>query len=484
MSNRAKTWVAGLVGVAVGAALAATIFLVNQPPAAREQATGAIGAAVRERTEQIKEGDTGITGEQAATTAGTVTIEQLADLLGKAAPEVSAKGFRALESAKQVEMLGRAPAEAVASMLDLADMAVKVQAASRATPEQRVNWALKLPEEARRAMLARTNPAVAERFVSLSREQQQAAMQNLSARDQVALMEHATPLEKHALARELPLESRNLMLKHATDEQCARILALGSKDDRVMAFRAMPTADQARLFDTASSQMRETFLGRVPFDQELADQLARVMTVREKAESLAYGKTDQVAEALGRLDNAVLARVTAQASDAERVSAMKSVDEAQLARAWQNLKFDAQLAAFANLSAQEKLAAFAAMNAKEAQWEKMTPAAQAERFANMDARMQAKMFTACDQRQHLEAFNALQARHQFEALRASGLSERVIKRCDSSVKAAAFDAAPLEVKAQCFRADPNMSWRKMIERFPDQARYETFQRALNRKVSD
>jgi len=60
----------------------------------------------------------------------------------------------------------------------------------------------------------------------------------------------------------------------------------------------------------------------------------------------------------------------------------------------------------------------------------------------------------------------------------------VIKRCDSSVKAAAFDSAPLEVKAQCFRADPNMSWRKMIERFPDQARYMAFRKTLERKVAE
>jgi hypothetical protein len=134
MSNNTKTWVVGLVGVAVGAILAVTIFLISQPPAAREQVTGAIGAAERFRTEQIKEGDTGITGGQASGAAGQVTMDELANLLGvqvfaeNATVQEKAEWAKSASAAELSEALGRAPRPAARVVLENATQAERFSA--------------------------------------------------------------------------------------------------------------------------------------------------------------------------------------------------------------------------------------------------------------------------------------------------------------------------------------------------------------------
>ena len=73
----------GLTVAAVLAVLGLAIVLITQPPPAKDEATGAIGAAQRYRAEQIKEGDTGVTGDS-GTPGEPVSTQELAEVLGRA----------------------------------------------------------------------------------------------------------------------------------------------------------------------------------------------------------------------------------------------------------------------------------------------------------------------------------------------------------------------------------------------------------------
>ena len=131
MTSENKTWVAGLVGVAVGATVAVLIFLVSQPSASRDQATGAIGAAERYRSEQIRPGDTGIAGAVAP-----------ASPTGEAA---------------MAEMLGRAVAQRQAEALNKAAMELKDSMWAKATPDEKMAEFLKAAPETQRAIVDRVD---------------------------------------------------------------------------------------------------------------------------------------------------------------------------------------------------------------------------------------------------------------------------------------------------------------------------------------
>jgi transcription termination factor NusB len=215
MSSRTETWVAGIVGVAVGALLAVTIFLISQPPAAREQATGAIGAAERFRTEQIKEGDTGISGTFGS--AGQFTAVDFAAVLGRVGSDL------------RVEALNQATLEQQAAMFANADVLEKVNS------------------------LFRIDSAMQKQIMEKMKVGERQAIERLAG-------ERATggKITAETLSRLAPGERFN-SLNQATLEQQAAMFANMDAFEKAWAFARLDSAIQRQIVDRMGPYERADF---------------------------------------------------------------------------------------------------------------------------------------------------------------------------------------------------------------------------------
>jgi len=237
MSSRTETWVAGIVGVAVGALLAVTVFLISQPPAAREQASGAIGAAERFRTEQIQVGDTGISGSAGA--AGQFTAFEFAEFLGRAGSDL------------RIVALNQATLEQQSAMFANADVLEKVNS------------------------LFRVDSAMQKQIMEKMKVGERQAIERLSGERSAA----QGKITAETLARVAPGERFN-SLKQTTLEQQSAMFANMDAFEKAYAFARLDSAMQRQIVDRMEQGDKAAFerivTERADFEKNSAEMLGRV----------------------------------------------------------------------------------------------------------------------------------------------------------------------------------------------------------------
>jgi vacuolar protein sorting-associated protein 54 len=291
-----------MIGFTVAAALAVlglAIFLITQPPAARDEATGAIGAAQRYRAEQIKEGDTGVTGDAGAPGA-PVSTQELAEVLGRAASGLRAEAFN------------QATLEQQASMWE------------NATELEKANSFLRLSPEAQRAIMEKMGQAERIGFEKLVTER---AAAGKAASD---------------LGR-VPADLRVDALNKA---------ALENKADM---FGKLDTLGKLGGYLRLSPDVQRAVAERMNAGERLA--LERVQSERVVAERLAAERAAQerLSDSLGRAASGLRAEAFNQATLEQQASMWENATELEKANSFLRLSPEAQRAIMEKMGQAERI---------------------------------------------------------------------------------------------------------------------------------
>jgi len=346
----------GLGAVAVIAVAGVTIFLVTQPPAAQQQATGAIGAAERYRAEQIKEGDAGVTAP--GTETMPVTEAELAEVLGRSADGVRVAAVRNTTDENRIRFLGSAAMDLQARFFGLASRDLQVAGLARLEAREAADLIGRLQNSAAVRFVADWKAAVA----TGEREQRLAVK---DAFDRVA-----DPGLKSILA---------VWPEFAGTEVKANVEARAEKLAR------------------AESGIRDRLLAGAS-DHEKALMFDRLGDT-ERLHILAMAPNEMVAEAVSRCDAGTRERLVGTMSKVDRGGLEQQVVEARVnAARLGNSATDLQLKLFdaADLTTKTYILTHMSPTAFKAVMERLDQNAQARFFKGMNAQQMERLFVGAD----------------------------------------------------------------------------------------
>ncbi|MBI4916308.1 MAG: hypothetical protein HY825_10715 [Acidobacteria bacterium] len=343
MTSENKTWVAGLVGVAVGATLAVLIVLVSQPSASRDQATGAIGAAERYRSEQIKPGDTGISG---------------------AAGPSSPTGTAAV-----AEMLGRAAADRQAWALERAALELKDSWWNSASPAERMDHFLRVSPETQRMIVDRVDNkserAALERVMADRAAQDRVAAEALGKMSAEVWNKAALELKDSWWNSASPAERMSHFLRVSPETQRMIADRVDNKAERMALERVM--ADRA-----AQDRVAAEALGKVSAEVwnkaalELKDSWWNNASPAERMHAFLRAAPETQRMVVDRIDNkaerAVFDRLAAQRIAHDRIAAEVGKVSAEVGRisaaTWGSAALELKSAWLGNASPAERMNQF------------------------------------------------------------------------------------------------------------------------------
>lgn len=351
MTGNSKRWMFGLGAIVVIAVAGVTVFLVSQPPAAQQQATGAIGAAERYRAEQIQEGDAGVTAPGAETMPATEA--ELAEVLGRSAEEVRVAAVRSLTADATPKFLGT--------------MAMDLQA--------------QIFREAGRGLHAEL-------------------IAHLDARGAADLVSRLNDLEANRF-----LADWGAGRLHNADQRQIADYAMGAEVKNLLALWPEFALGKTQM----SVDQRIAYLERN--DAAIADRLVRAATDRDVAamvvrlddtqgqKFLAAASAKVLAEAVARADSGTRQILVTHVAHAERRYLEKQVIEARVATARMgNLPVDLQLKLFdaADLTTKTHIMARMSPTAFKQVMDRLDQSAQARFFKEMNAQQIERLLVAAD----------------------------------------------------------------------------------------
>ena len=240
-----KPLVVGMTVAAVVVVLGLAIFLITQPPVAKDETAGAIGAAQRYRAEQIKEGDTGINGTTGPT--NPLTTVDVEATLGRGVAD------------QRLEALNHASLEQQSAMWANMSAMERFNAYQRLSPDMQ-RLVLDRAPEAQRIGFDRF---VAERIV-------------------------AGKASSDALGR-VVADQRLEALNHASLEQQSAMLANASAMERLNAYQRLSPGMQRQVLDRAPEAQR------IDFERFVAERISqqRVSQDRVTQERVSTQRIDQ-----------------------------------------------------------------------------------------------------------------------------------------------------------------------------------------------
>ena len=235
---RSRKLMIGLTVVAVVAVLGLAIFLITQPPAAKDEATGAIGAAQRYRSEQIKEGDVAVTGDLGAP-GEPVSTQDLAEMLGRVGASLRVESFKQATLEQQAALWENvAPVERVESFLRLSPSLQK-QVTERMPAVERQVFEKLMAERAAAERLAADSLGRAaaslrtEAFKQATLEQQAALWEKVAPLEKVESFLRLSPSLQKQVTERMPTVERqvfeNLMAERAAFEKAVAEKAVAEK---------------------------------------------------------------------------------------------------------------------------------------------------------------------------------------------------------------------------------------------------------------
>ncbi|KAB2969814.1 MAG: hypothetical protein F9K18_00590 [Thermoanaerobaculia bacterium] len=439
MSGNGKMWMVGLGAIVVVALAGVTIFLVTQPPAAQQQATGAIGAAERYRSEQIQEGDVGVTAPGTAVT-GPATDAELADVLGRSAVGVRENALVTARDADQALVLKSAPADLQAGFFDLADRQVKADALGRMDLEARIELMTRLQGEDLGRYVATTGVKMADfERMSPSERAETVGRANLEGRELV--LSKANVSERaHLAGRFTPAEVRAIV-ERAPSQMRADLVGRSDLEARKVLLRGLAPTERNSLSERALTERSEAAtLGNVA-----PDMLLRLI---DRADATTRN------DILGRLNDADLARLYSRAEPGlqgrifelvgvqhmERI--FSRAEPARMADLVSRMSPEARISAVERMAPEARAEALKAMKLTDSDWGRMSPSQRSEAIGRLDLAGKAWLAGRFTPTAMKELWGHASAAERFDLIgRASGVSSELYQRLDPAGRSELFGVA-------------------------------------------
>lgn len=411
MSGISKKWMIGLGAVVVIAVAGVTVFLVTQPPAAQQQATGAIGTAERYRGEQIKEGDVGVTAPGTAAMA-PVTDTELAEALGRASGEMRAMAFVRMPDADLGRVIGRTPVDLQARIFDAAAAQAKADAVGR------------LDEATAVRMLHRLDAATAERYAS-------------SLGMKVADFERMGDSERFATLAKASVDARNLVLAQALDAEKAQLLGRFEAGQVRSLAERMPAQVRAEIVQRTDSEMRAAVAARLT-TAERNDLAERVISARELSGRLGNASGDLMLQLFDRADEATRSAIIGKMDTVAMLSVLErsknpELQQKFLARTTEDERAKMLVAAAPDLLAdlvgrvdwKVRVDAWGRLDDKSQQRMLASAKISSDAWGRMSSRERGEALARIDKAQRVELFGAFSPSERSLTFAAASLSERL-----------------------------------------------------------